>query len=96
MKVEMIWNMDDVRSMCIRYDYCTGMDCDEYERLLRYVRGTECTIDEIEYVAGWIATRSDFDGYTHEDATRSVAYSLLNNCVRYIPVFHRVKHIPVF
>lgn len=73
--------------MCIRYDYCTGMDCDEYERLLRYVRDHKCNANEIAYVAAWIADYSDFDGYTKEDATRSVAYSLLNNCVKHIPVF---------
>mgnify|MGYP000008354963 FL=1 len=87
MKTEMIWCMDDVRSMCIRYDYCTGMDCEHYEALLYHVRTNECTLDEIAYVAGWIARYSDFEGYTHEDATRSVAYSLLNNCVRHIPMF---------
>lgn len=87
MKTEMTWCMEDVRSMCIRYDYCTGMDCDEYDDLLDFVRYTECNADEIEYVAGWIAAYSDFDGYTHKEATRSVAYSLLNNCVKHIPVF---------
>lgn len=87
MKVEMTWNMNDVRSMCIRYDYCNRMDCDEYERLLHYVRDHECTVEEIEYVATWIADYSDFDSYTFEDAIRSVAYSLLNNCVKHIPVF---------
>lgn len=87
MRTEMIWCMDDVRSMCIRYDYCTGMDCDEYERMLRYVRDHECNANEIAYVAAWIAGYSDFDGYSKKDATRFVAYSLLNNCVRHIPVF---------
>lgn len=86
MKVEMVWNMEDVRTMCIRYNYCTGMDCEEYENLLHHVRDTECTADEIMHVADWIADYSDFDGYTHEDAIRSVAYSLLNNCVKHIPV----------
>ena len=72
--------------MCIRYDYCSGMDNDEYERLLHYVSDTECTLEEIEYVATWIADYSDFDGYTFEDAILSVAYSLLNNCVKYNPI----------
>lgn len=41
MKTEMIWCMDDVRSMCIRYDYCTGMDCEQYEALLYHVHTVE-------------------------------------------------------
>lgn len=86
MKIEMLWNMDDVRSMCIRYDYCSEMDNDEYERLLHYIRDHECTANEIEYVAAWIADYSDFDGYTSEDAILSVAYSLLNNCVKHLPI----------
>lgn len=85
MKIEMLWNMDDVRFMCIRYDYCSGMDSDEYERLLHHIRDHECTAEEIEYVATWIADYSDFEGYTSEEATLSVAYSLLNKCVKHIP-----------
>ena len=48
MKIEMLWNLDDVRSMCIRYDYSSGMDNDEYERLLHYIRDHECNANEIE------------------------------------------------
>ena len=32
------WSSDDVRSMCIRHDFYTCGDCEEYDMMLHYVQ----------------------------------------------------------
>ena len=63
-----------IKSATINY---SASGCFEGIYLEVYVNKTE---------AKWIADYSDFDGYTSEDAILSVAYSLLNNCVKHLPI----------
>jgi len=91
MKIEMFTSMFEVRSMCIKHDYCTMMDNAEYDKMLRWAEETDFTEREVETLAKWIAEFSDFSMYANDpedplDPVASVAYSIMNEAITWIPI----------
>lgn len=86
MKIETFLDSYGVRNMCIAHDYCTGMDNDQYSKLLDWVNETTFGANEIETLARWIANGSDFTDKETEDPVASVAYSIMNEAITWIPI----------
>lgn len=69
-------SMYDVRKACISYDLYTAGDCEEYDRMLMYVREIErATTDELETIAKDIKEHSDTDKDVKE-----IMFILANEC----------------
>ena len=82
MKIKMYLDMESVRNLCIKQDWCTHMDIETYADMLFYAEQKACTAEHIEVLANWIAMNSDIES---DDPARTVAYYLLNCAVRYDP-----------
>lgn len=82
--------MDKVRSMCIRQNYCTECDNEQYGNLLNECQ-TTVTLDDILHIAEQIMRYSDSErlmsesGCDETELLESICFNLLNDCV-YITV----------
>lgn len=88
MKIETFLDSYGVRNMCIAHDYCTCMDNDQYSKMLNWVNETTFGTNEIETLARWIANGSDFTDRETEDPVASVAYSIMNEAITWIPIMN--------
>lgn len=88
MKIETFLDSYGVRNMCIAHDYCTRMDNDQYSKMLNWVNETTFGANEIETLARWIANGSDFSDRETEDPVASVAYSIMNEAITWIPIMN--------
>lgn len=79
---------DRLADMCIAHDYCTCMDNDQYSKMLNWVNETTFGANEIETLARWIANGSDFSDRETEDPVASVAYSIMNEAITWIPIMN--------
>lgn len=86
MKIETFLDSYGVRNMCIAHDYCTCMDNEQYSKMLDCVDKTTFGKEEIETLAIWIANATDFTGMETEDPDTSVAYSIMNEAITWIPI----------
>lgn len=85
MKIETFLDSYGVRNMCIAHDYCTCMDNEQYSKMLDWVDKTTFRKEEIETLARWIANATDFTDRETEDLVVSVAYSIMNEAIVWIP-----------
>ena len=60
------WSSIEVMNLCIRRNWYTHGDCEEYERMLRFVREHEPTDENLRKVAIDIAIHSGLDFYDDE------------------------------
>ena len=88
MKIETFLDSYGVRNMCIAHDYCTCRDQDQYSKMLDWVNETTFGANEIETLARWIANGSDFTDRETEDPVASVAYSIMNEAITWIPIMN--------
>lgn len=91
MKIETFLDSYGVRNMCIAHDYCTCMDNDQYSKMLDWVNETTFGANEIETLARWIANATDFTDMETEDPVASVAYSIMNEAITWIPIMNVPK-----
>lgn len=79
------WSTESVRSMCIKNDRYTCGDCEEYQRMLNFVRDNEPTLENIEKVAEDIVNHSDLSSYgqTFDENVRSIMFELANDAITY-------------
>ena len=88
MKIETFLDSYGVRNMCIAHDYCTCMYNEQYCKMLDWVNETTFGANEIETLARWIANGSDFSDRETEDPVASVAYSIMNEAITWIPIMN--------
>lgn len=48
MKFVMKTDRDNVRDMCIEYNFCTKMNCAEYEAMLKYIGGCKFNMNDTD------------------------------------------------
>ena len=61
---------------------------DQYSKMLDWVNETTFGANEIETLARWIANATDFTDMETEDPVASVAYSLMNEAITWIPIMN--------
>lgn len=59
--------------------------------MLDWVNETTFGANEIETLARWIANGSDFSDRETEDPVASVAYSIMNEAITWIPIMNVPK-----
>ena len=57
-------------------------------KMLNWVNETTFGVNEIETLARWIANGSDFTDRETEDPVASVAYSIMNEAITWIPIMN--------
>ena len=62
------------------------MDNDQYSKMLDCVKENNFGTNEIGTKARWIANGSDFSDRETEDPVASVAYSIMNEAITWIPI----------
>lgn len=75
-----ILSAEDVRNYCIRHDYYTCGDCEEYDNLLTHLIAGEMTAEKLYGAATDIVKHSDYDpnGFdTEADVIDKVASDLM-------------------
>ena len=85
MKIKTFLDSYSIYDMCVRHDYCTRMDNEQYSKMLDWVDKTTFGKEEIETLARWIANATDFTDRETEDLVVSVAYSIMNEAITWIP-----------
>lgn len=87
-RIERIWFVDDVRKMCIRNNYCNNCDNDTYADILDFVAATQPTEDNLITLSCLISYATDREGESMERYSHEVLFEILNNCIRYMPIYH--------
>ena len=76
---------DKVRALCIKQDYCTDCDCEQYGILLNGCQGV-ATDSDILRVAQMIMRYSDVERLTREygcdelELLESICFDIINDC----------------
>ena len=84
-KITIYMTSDKVRAMCIRRDYCTMCDNEEYGNLLDRCN-TAVDANDIIRIAKQIAEYTDIDrigrqtGLLDDEIIENIAFDLLNEC----------------
>lgn len=80
-----IFSADSVRVLCIRQDWYTAGNNQEYGLILDYVQAHNGTLEAIKYVAEDIYNHSnsgEWDGYSKQDILENIAFLLVNDCCK--------------
>ena len=76
-----IWRMADVRACCIKHEYYTCGDNEDYENMLDFVSKTIPTIENLYLVARDIALHSERDDYSLDDYIKLIMFDLSKEAV---------------
>ena len=89
-KTSRAWDSDDVRRMCIKHDFYTCGDNEEYSAMLRYVDEHEPTTENLYIIAVDIYEHSALDdfGQYGDSVISSIMFDLEREAVR---TFHEIK-----
>ena len=69
-------SMSDVRNACIKNNWYTNGDCEDYDSMLSFVNGLKyASTDDLETIATDIKEHSDTD-----DEISSIMFVLANDC----------------
>ena len=72
----------DMRALCIKHDWCTHMDNDEYRVLLDRAECDNLTTEDIVWLANTICNASDIPGgmRMRDEFFEFVAFEILDAC----------------
>lgn len=76
-----IWRVADVRACCIKHEYYTCGDNEDYGNMLDFVGKTSPTLENLYLVARDIALHSERDDYPLDDYIKTIMFDLSKEVV---------------